>query len=86
MRERHVRLAPAPDISAHPGNFRKNVPAVIPRHRVSPSASPMTGSGGESSTPQPLGYNSGRWNTGSPAFAFAGDDDRMQGGPLGHPS
>ena len=27
---------------------------VIPRHRVSPSASPMTGSGGESSTPRPL--------------------------------
>ncbi|RXG96681.1 hypothetical protein EAS61_15580 [Bradyrhizobium zhanjiangense] len=28
--------------------------AVIPRHRVSPSASPMTGSGGESNTPRPL--------------------------------
>src|SRR6059058_5901293 len=28
--------------------------AVIPRHRVSPSASPMTGSSGVSSTPRPL--------------------------------
>ena len=27
----------------------------MPRHRVSPSASPMTGSGGASSTPRPLG-------------------------------
>jgi hypothetical protein len=30
-------------------------PVVMPRHRVSPSASPMTGSGGASSTPRLLG-------------------------------
>jgi hypothetical protein len=29
--------------------------AVVPRHRVSPSASPMTGSSGVSSTPRPFG-------------------------------
>jgi hypothetical protein len=51
--------------SAHPGFFRKCVPVVIPRHQVSPPASPMTGSGGESSTPRRLGSDSGLWNTGS---------------------
>ena len=46
--------------------------AVIPRHRVSPSASPMTGSSGVSSTPRPLRLAEKPRNTGSSGFA---DDD-----------
>jgi hypothetical protein len=50
---------------------------VILRHRVSPSASPMTGSSGVSGTPRPSRFNHQRlWNAGSPAFA--GDDSLMQ--------
>jgi hypothetical protein len=58
---------PAPSVISRAvrlNNSGKNAPrdcgltspsAVMPRHRVSPAASPMTGSGGASSTPRPLG-------------------------------
>jgi len=49
----------------------------MPRHRVSPSASPMTGSSGASSTPRPFDSPRLPWNTGSPAFA--GDDSERTG-------
>src|SRR5689334_9935978 len=41
---------------AHRNDARKRLTTtIIPRHRVSPSASPMTGSGGGSSTPRLMG-------------------------------
>ena len=52
--------------------------AVIPRHRVSPSASPMTGSGGESSTPRLLDSSEPSRSTGSPGQA--GDDRELMCG------
>ena len=46
--------------------------SVMPRHRASPSASPMTGSGGASSTPRLIDSNHWRlWNTGSPGPVYA---------------
>jgi hypothetical protein len=48
--------------------------SVIVRHRVSPLASPMTGSGGRSSTPRHLLFcNDGLWTTGCPACAVRKD-------------
>ncbi len=46
-------LRVAQPLSGHPPS-RLALTAVIPRHRVSPSASPMTDSSGVSSTPRPF--------------------------------
>jgi hypothetical protein len=45
---------PEVNLSHHVGMVAASTKAVMPRHRVSPSASPMTGSVGASSTPRPI--------------------------------
>src|SRR5712672_30151 len=52
----------------------------MPRHRVSPSASPMTGSCGASSTPRPLDRSQALLITGLPAFA--GNDGNVMASRL----